>query len=163
VRLKRPCRRRQHRLKLPTPLPEERAALALRRELHTLIREQLCEESERGKGRLSVLFPEMTEVYSSAAETDAESLRGWIKSLKEKPNLLKPLIREYRLKRSLSAAFFHNRAGNNGWHRSLSHARGCCCWMSRFWGAIILLSGTLEGTAAFLQLSEVGAASIIAQ
>lgn len=41
----------------PAPDQEERAALALRRELHTLIREQLCEESERGKGRKYTLVP----------------------------------------------------------------------------------------------------------
>jgi hypothetical protein len=37
--------------------------------------------------------------------------------------------------------------GNKGRHRSLLHARRCCCcWMSWFRGAIILLSGTIEGT-----------------
>ncbi|TYK08579.1 hypothetical protein E5676_scaffold79316G00010 [Cucumis melo var. makuwa] len=51
--------------------------------------------------------------------------------------LLKSLIRE-------SAAFFHNGAENKGWHSCLSHARRCCCWMSRFWGAMILFSGTRE-------------------
>ncbi|KAJ8767568.1 hypothetical protein K2173_017912 [Erythroxylum novogranatense] len=36
-----------------------------------------------------------------------ESLRGWVKSLKEKPNLLKPLIREYRQKMSHVSHAFH--------------------------------------------------------
>ena len=59
-------------------------------EVKTLIVHQFQEESKKAQGvRLSVLFPEMTEVYSSAAEsimsydleisreTDAESLREW--------------------------------------------------------------------------------------
>ena len=53
-------------------------------------------------------FPEMTEIYSSAAkaimsydleisaETDTETLRGWVENSWGDPNLLKPLIREYR-------------------------------------------------------------------
>ena len=98
--------------------------------IHTLILEQVREYCEKGKGRLSVHFPEMEEIYSSVAENimsrdleisaemDTEPLRGWVEERKENPNLLKSLIRE-------SAAFFHNRAGNNGWHRSLSHARRC--------------------------------------
>jgi len=102
----------------------------------------------------------MSRDLEISAEMDTETLRGWVEEIKENPNLLKSLIREHLS--DLSAAFFHNRAGNNGWNRSLSHARRCCCWMLRFWGAMILLSGTIEGTA-FLQLSEVGAASIIAQ
>lgn len=55
-----------------------------------------------------VYFPEMTEIYSSApkaimsydleipAETDMETLRGWVENCRGDPNLLKPLIREYR-------------------------------------------------------------------
>jgi len=97
----------------------------------------------------------MSRDLEISAEMDTEPLRGWVEERKENPNLLKSLIRE-------SAAFFHNRAENNGWHSCLSHARRCCCWMSRFWGAMILFSGTIEGTA-FLPLSEVGTSSIIAQ
>lgn len=53
-------------------------------------------------------FPEMTERYSSAAkaimsydleisaETDTETLRRWVENRRGDPNLLKPLIREYR-------------------------------------------------------------------
>ncbi|EOY16883.1 Uncharacterized protein TCM_035820 [Theobroma cacao] len=56
----------------------------------------------------------------------------------------------------------HKQIRNKGWHRSLLHARRCCCWMPWFWGAMILLPGTIEGIA-FLQLLEVGATSIIIQ
>ena len=54
-----------------------------------------------------VYFPEMTEIYSSApkaimsydleipAETDTETLRGWVEEIKENPNPLKSLIREH--------------------------------------------------------------------
>ena len=59
----------------------------------------------RGKG--GVHFPEMAEIYSSAAENimsrdleisaemDTETLRGWVEEIKENPNLLKSLIREH--------------------------------------------------------------------
>jgi len=50
-----------------TDQKKERAAL-LRRDIQTLIREQLHEHCEKGKGRLSVHFPEMTEIDSSAAK-----------------------------------------------------------------------------------------------
>lgn len=49
-----------------TDQKKERAAL--RRDIQTLIREQLYEHCEKGKGRLPVHFPEMTEIYSSAAK-----------------------------------------------------------------------------------------------
>lgn len=49
-----------------TDQKKERAAL--RRDIQTLIREQLHEHCEKGKGRLPVHFPEMTEIYSSAAK-----------------------------------------------------------------------------------------------
>lgn len=93
------------------PAPDQEEGAALRRELHALIREQLVEECERGKGRLSFHSPEITEVYSSAAErimsydleisaeTDAESLREWVENIKKDPNLLKPLIPKFRPKK----------------------------------------------------------------
>lgn len=49
-----------------TDKKKERAAL--RRDIQTLIREQLHEHCEKGKGRLPAHFPEMTEIYSSAAK-----------------------------------------------------------------------------------------------
>lgn len=90
------------------PAPDQKERAALRRDIHTLIREQLHEHCEKGKGRLSVHFPEITEIYSSAAkaimsydleisaETDTETLRRWVENIRGDPNLLKPLIREYR-------------------------------------------------------------------
>ncbi|CAA3031864.1 ABC transporter B family member 9-like [Olea europaea subsp. europaea] len=73
------------------PDQEERAALLL--EVQTLIIEQLQEESKKAQGvRLPVLFPEMREVDSSAAEsimyydleisreTNAESPWEWLAS-----------------------------------------------------------------------------------
>lgn len=94
----------------PDPDQEERAALLL--EVQALIIEQLQEESKKAQGvRLSVLFPEMREVDSSAAEsimyydleisreTDAESLREWVEKIRDDPNLLKPLIKDYLPKR----------------------------------------------------------------
>ncbi|KAF3452163.1 hypothetical protein FNV43_RR08261 [Rhamnella rubrinervis] len=94
----------------PAPDQEERAAL--REEVKTLIVHQFQEESKKAQGvRLSVLFPEMTEVYSSAAEsrmsydleipreTDAESLREWREKIRDEPNLLKPLIKDHLPKR----------------------------------------------------------------
>lgn len=72
-----------------------------------MILEQVREHCEKGKGRLSVHFPEMAEIYSSAAENilsrdleisaemDTETLRGWGEEIKENPNLLKSLIREH--------------------------------------------------------------------
>lgn len=119
----------------PAPDQEERAALL--RDIHTLIREQLREHCEKGKGRLSVHFPEMTEIYSSAAkaimsydlgistETDTETLRRWVE------NLRGTLIsKSHSLGNtgqiSLSATFFHNRALIPGWHRSVSRGRRRC-------------------------------------
>lgn len=80
----------------PDPDQEERAALLP--EVQTLIIEQLQEESKKAQGvRLSVLFPEMREVDSSAAEsimyydleisreTDAESLREWVEKIRDDP------------------------------------------------------------------------------
>jgi hypothetical protein len=72
-----------------------------------LILEQVREHCEKGKGRLSVHFPEMAEIYSSVAENimsrdleisaemDTETLRGWVEEIKGNPNLLKSLIREH--------------------------------------------------------------------
>lgn len=90
----------------PAPDQEERAAL--REEVKTLIIRQLDEASRKAQGvRLSVLFPEMAEIHSSATEnimshdleitgeTDAESLREWRDRIRDNPNLLKPLIKEY--------------------------------------------------------------------
>ena len=91
----------------PAPDQEERAAL--REEVQTLIVQQLQEESKKAQGvRLSVLFPEMREVDSSTAELlmsydsrerDAESLREWGDKIRNDPNLLKPLIKDYLAKR----------------------------------------------------------------
>jgi len=47
------------------PAPDQKERAALRRDIHTLIREQLHEHCEKGK---AVYFPEMTEIYSSAAK-----------------------------------------------------------------------------------------------
>ena len=94
----------------PAPDQEERATL--REEVKTLIVHQLQEESNKVHGvRLSVLFPEMREIYSSSAEslmsydleisreTDAEILREWRDKIRNDPNLLKPLIKDYLTKR----------------------------------------------------------------
>ncbi|KAK7298389.1 hypothetical protein VNO77_46848 [Canavalia gladiata] len=74
---------------------------------HSLILEQVREYCEKGKGRLSVHFPEMEEIYSSVAENIMsrdleisaeiyiETLRGWVEEIKENPNPLKSLIREH--------------------------------------------------------------------
>ncbi|KAL3534670.1 hypothetical protein ACH5RR_003131 [Cinchona calisaya] len=50
------------------PAPDQKEHARLQRDIHTLIREQLHEHCEKGKWRLSVHFPEMTEIYSSAAK-----------------------------------------------------------------------------------------------
>lgn len=72
----------------PAPDQKKRACGTSKR--HSHIREQLHEHCEKGKGRLPVHFPEMTEIYSSAAkaimsydleisaETDTETpADGW--------------------------------------------------------------------------------------
>lgn len=63
-----------------------------------MILEQVREHSEKGKGRLSVHFPEMAEIHSSAAENimsrnleisaemDTETPRGWVEEIKSNPN-----------------------------------------------------------------------------
>lgn len=48
--------------------PHQEQREALRSAIQTLILEQVREHCEKGKGRLSVHFPEMAERYSSAAE-----------------------------------------------------------------------------------------------
>jgi len=60
--------------------------------------EQVREHCEKGKGRLSVHFPEMAEIYSSvvekimsrdleiSAEMNTETLSGWVEERKENPN-----------------------------------------------------------------------------
>lgn len=72
-----------------------------------MILELVREYCEKGKGRLSVHFPEMEEIYSSVAENIMsrdlkisaeiyiETLRGWVGEIKENPNPLKSLIREH--------------------------------------------------------------------
>lgn len=62
-------------------------------------------------------FPEMTEIYSSAAkaimsydleisaETDTETPRRWAENIRGDPNLLRPLIREYRPNKSVCRFF----------------------------------------------------------
>lgn len=117
------------------PDQEERAAL--RRNIHTLIREKLREHCEKGKGRLPVHFPEMTEINSSAAkaimsydleipaETDTETLRGWVEGIRIDPNLLKSL--SYLIKGAefvcLPLSFITEPPG---WHRSISRGRRRC-------------------------------------
>ena len=92
----------------PAPDPEENAAL--RREVHALIQEQVRAASERGWGRLSILFPEQRELNSEVAhnimaqlelpqETNTGSLREWAERIRNDPNLLKPLIKDYLPKR----------------------------------------------------------------
>jgi hypothetical protein len=44
------------------PAPDQKERAGLRRDIQTWIREQLHEHCEKGKGRLSVHFPEMTEI-----------------------------------------------------------------------------------------------------
>lgn len=90
----------------PAPDQEERATL--REEVKTLIVHQLQEESNKVHGvRLSVLFPNMGELYSSSAEslmsydleidndTNSEILREWRNAIRNNPNLLKPLLKDY--------------------------------------------------------------------
>lgn len=69
-----------------------------------MILELVREHCEKGKGRLSVHFPEMAERYSSAAENilsrDLEisaemDTETRVEEIKENPNLLKSLIREH--------------------------------------------------------------------
>lgn len=69
-----------------------------------MILELVREHCEKGKGRLSVHFPEMAERYSSAAENimsrDPEisaemDTETRVEEIKENPNLLKSLIREH--------------------------------------------------------------------
>ncbi|CAL0303106.1 unnamed protein product [Lupinus luteus] len=80
---------------------------ALRSAIHTLILQQVRESCEKGKGRLSVHFPEMEEIYSSVAENilsrdleisaeiNTETLCGWVEEIKENPDTLKSLISEH--------------------------------------------------------------------
>ena len=94
----------QNRWKFPTPIPIKNNVRHF--EVPTLILEQVREHCEKGKGRLSVHFPEMAEIYSSAAENimsrdleisaemDTETLRGWVEEIKVLKNL-KSLIREH--------------------------------------------------------------------
>lgn len=94
-------------VEVPHADPHQEQREALRSAIHTLILEQVREHCEKGKGRLSVHFPEMAEIYSSVAENimsrdleisaemDTETLRGWVEEIKENPNLLKSRIREH--------------------------------------------------------------------
>lgn len=78
----------------------------LRNSIHALLRERVRAHCERGKGRLSVHFTERESIYSQVAdnivydleissEMDAETLREWVKEIKENPSILNPLIREH--------------------------------------------------------------------
>jgi len=70
----------------------------------------LGSERVKGKGRLSVHFPELREAYSRAAENimsydlglsaekDTETLREWAESIEKDRNLLKSFIKDYRPK-----------------------------------------------------------------
>jgi hypothetical protein len=92
------------------PAPNQEEIAALKRELQGQIQEQIREESERGVGPLSILFPEQRELYSDTAhhimadlelstETNVNNLREWVEKLREDKNLLKPLIKDYLPKR----------------------------------------------------------------
>lgn len=83
---------------VPHADPQQEQREALRSAIHTLILEQVREHCEKGKGRLSIHFPEMAERDSSAAENimsrdleisaemDTETLRGGVEEKKENPN-----------------------------------------------------------------------------
>jgi hypothetical protein len=92
------------------PAPNQEEIAALKRELQGQIQEQIREESERGVGPLSILFPEQRELYSDTSahimadlelstETNVNNLREWVEKLREDKNLLKPLIKDYLPKR----------------------------------------------------------------
>ncbi|KAA8521780.1 hypothetical protein F0562_012453 [Nyssa sinensis] len=53
------------------PAPDQKERAALRRDIHTLIREQLHEHCEKGKEQLSIHFLEIMEIYSSAMKEQA--------------------------------------------------------------------------------------------
>ncbi|KAK8481911.1 hypothetical protein V6N11_014318 [Hibiscus sabdariffa] len=83
---------------VPQADPQQEQREALRSAIHTLILEQVREHCEKGKGRLSIHFPKMAEIDSSAAENimsrdleisaemDIETLHGWVQEKKENPN-----------------------------------------------------------------------------
>ncbi|KAL5140479.1 hypothetical protein HKD37_U058069 (mitochondrion) [Glycine soja] len=92
----------------PAPAQEAHPAEVseLKEEIKALIREQVREESEKGVGPLTKLFPEQREINSSVAllimeqleitsEIGVENLREWISRIKEDKSLLKGLIGEY--------------------------------------------------------------------
>nr|UBY46620.1 hypothetical protein [Glycine max] len=92
----------------PAPAQEAHPAEVseLKAEIKALISDQVREESEKGVGPLTILFPEQREINSSVAllimdqleitsEIDVENLREWINRIKEDKSLLKGLIREY--------------------------------------------------------------------
>ena len=79
-------------------------------ELHALIQERIREESERGVGPLSTLFPEQRELNSDTAhhimaelelstEITVNNLREWAERIREDKSILKPLIKDYLPKR----------------------------------------------------------------
>lgn len=86
------------------PEPAEIPRAELLNKIHDLLRERVREQCERGKGRLSAHFPDMPSIYSQIAENivrdleiseemDVDTLRGWVREMRENPNLLKSLIR----------------------------------------------------------------------
>lgn len=92
------------------PAPAEEAHSAevseLKRELHALITERVREESEKGIGPLTTLFPEQRTLNSEVArhimrsleicsENDTDNIREWLRRIKQEKNLLKDLIGEY--------------------------------------------------------------------
>ena len=92
----------------PAPAEESHSAEVseLKRELHALITEKVREESEKGIGPLTTLFPEQRTLNSEVArhiidslelssENDPDNIREWIQNLKQQKTILKDLIREY--------------------------------------------------------------------
>lgn len=100
---------------VPHPDPQREA---LRREINTLVTQQLREECERGRVRPSPHFPEMINMYSEiandilshdleiSAEMDAETLHEWMEQIRVLPNLLKSLLAEYRYKKKEKVSSF---------------------------------------------------------
>ena len=96
---------------VPHPAPDQEEQAALLGEIKTFIVQLIRDEVERGQGRLSFHFPEMQEIYSSAAEsiisddleisreTPVENLREWAEAIRRDPSLLRPLMTDFLGKR----------------------------------------------------------------
>ena len=92
------------------PAPNEDEIAALKMELHSIIKEEVRAESEKGVGPLSTLFPEQEQVNSDisvhimeelelSTENNIETLHEWAEKIRGDNKMLKPLIREYLPKR----------------------------------------------------------------